>query len=74
MEHYSLIKNNEFMKFVDRWVEVENILSEVTVTKKHTWYVLTIKCILAQKLRIPKIQFTNHMKLKKKEDQSVDPS
>jgi hypothetical protein len=29
--------------------------------------------ILAQKLRIPKIQFTSHMKLKKK-DQSVDTS
>ena len=27
-----------------------------------------------QKLRIPKIQFTDHMKLKKKEDQSVDAS
>jgi hypothetical protein len=30
--------------------------------------------ILAQKLGIPKIQFTDHMKVKKKEDQSVDPS
>jgi hypothetical protein len=30
--------------------------------------------ILAQKLRIPKIQFAKHMKLKKKEDQSVDTS
>jgi hypothetical protein len=28
----------------------------------------------AQKLGIPKIQFTNHMKLKKKEDHSVDTS
>jgi hypothetical protein len=28
--------------------------------------------ILAQKLRIPKIQFAKHMKLKKMEDQSVD--
>jgi hypothetical protein len=28
----------------------------------------------AQKLGRPKIQFTNHMKLKKKEDQSVDTS
>ena len=28
--------------------------------------------ILAQNLRIPKIQFAKHMKLKKKEDQSVD--
>ena len=26
---------------------------------------------MAQKLRKPKIQFTDHMKLKKKEDQSV---
>jgi hypothetical protein len=37
-------------------------------------YALTDKWILAQKLRIPKIQFTNHMKLKKKEDHSVDTS
>jgi hypothetical protein len=28
----------------------------------------------AQKPRIPKIQLTNHMKLKKKEDHSVDTS
>jgi hypothetical protein len=30
------------------------------------------KWILAQKFRIPKIQFAKYMKLKKKEDQSVD--
>jgi hypothetical protein len=30
--------------------------------------------ILAQKLRLPKIQFAKHMKLKKKEDQNVDAS
>jgi hypothetical protein len=29
---------------------------------------------LAQKLRIPKIQFPKHIKLNKKEDQSVDTS
>ena len=29
---------------------------------------------MAQKLRIPKLQFTDHMNLKKKEDQSVDAS
>jgi hypothetical protein len=44
------------------------------VTKEHTWYTLIDKWILAQKLRIPKIQFTDHMKLKKKEDQSVNAS
>jgi hypothetical protein len=35
---------------------------------------LTDKWILAQKLRIPKIQCTDHMKFKKKEDQSMDAS
>jgi hypothetical protein len=44
------------------------------VTKELTWYALTDKCILAQKLRIPKIQFSKHMRLKKKEDQSEDIS
>jgi hypothetical protein len=55
-------------------VELENIiLSEVTQSqKKHTWCALTDKWILAQKLRIPKMQFAKHMKLKKKEDQNVD--
>jgi hypothetical protein len=36
------------------------------------WYILTDKWILAQKPRIPNIQFTDQMKLKKKEDQSID--
>jgi hypothetical protein len=43
-------------------------------TKEHTWYIITDKWILAQKVRIPKIQFAKHMKLKKKENQSVDIS
>ena len=41
-------------------------------TKEHAWYALTDEWILAQKLGIPKIQFTDHMKLKNKENQSVD--
>jgi hypothetical protein len=43
-----------------------------SVTKEQTQYVLTDKWILAQKFGIPKIQFTEHMKPKKKEDQNVD--
>jgi hypothetical protein len=43
------------------------------VTKVHTWYVLTDKWIITQKLRMPKIQFTDHTKLKK-EDQRVEVS
>jgi len=42
------------------------------VTKEHTWYAFTDNWILDQKLRIPKIQFTDHMKLKEKEDRTVD--
>jgi hypothetical protein len=36
------------------------------------WSFLQSLLHLAQKLRIPKIQFINYMKLKKKEDHSVD--
>jgi hypothetical protein len=37
MEYYSAIKNNEFMKFLDKWVERENIiLNEVTQSQKNT--------------------------------------
>ena len=42
------------------------------ITKEHIWYTLIDKGILAQELRIPTIQLAKHMKLKKKEDQSVD--
>jgi hypothetical protein len=36
------------------------------VTKEHIRYVLTNKWILGKCLRIPMIQHTDHMKLKKK--------
>jgi hypothetical protein len=55
-------------------MELENTLSEVTQSQKHTWYVLTDKWKFGKKLRIPTIQLTDHMKLKKKEDQSMDTS
>jgi hypothetical protein len=64
------------MKFLDKWMGLEDIiLREVTQSQKNTHCMHSlIKWILVQKLRIPKIQFTYHMKLKKKEDQSVDAS
>jgi hypothetical protein len=34
---YSAIKNNEFMKFLDKWMDLEdNILSDVTQSQKNT--------------------------------------
>ena len=35
MEYYSAIKNNEFMKFLGKWMDLEGIiLSEVTQLKR----------------------------------------
>jgi hypothetical protein len=37
MEYYAAIKNNEFMKFLDKWIDLEDIiLSEVTQSQKNT--------------------------------------
>jgi hypothetical protein len=43
MEYYSAIKNNEFMKFLGKWMELENIiLSEVTQSQKNIHDIQTI--------------------------------
>ena len=36
MEYYSAIKNNEFMKFLCKWMYLEDILSEVTQSQKNS--------------------------------------
>jgi hypothetical protein len=37
MECYSAIKNNEFIKFLAKWMELENIiLSEITQSQEDT--------------------------------------
>jgi len=73
MEYFSAIKNNDIMKFMGKWIKVENIiLSEITNHKKHTRYALIDKWKLAQKLELLKMQSMDHMKLKKKDDQNVD--
>ena len=37
MEYYSVIKNKTFMKFLGKWIELENIIqSEVTQPQKNT--------------------------------------
>jgi hypothetical protein len=37
VEYYSAIKNNEFMKFLGKWMDLEDIiLSEVTQSQKNT--------------------------------------
>jgi hypothetical protein len=34
MEYYAATKNNEFMKFLGKWMKQENILSEATQSQK----------------------------------------
>jgi hypothetical protein len=37
IEYYSAIKNNEFIKFLGKWMDLEDIiLSEVTQSQKNT--------------------------------------
>ena len=55
MEYYSAIKNNDFVKFLGKWMELENIiLSEVTQSQKNTWYALTDKWILPKSSEYPR--------------------
>jgi hypothetical protein len=64
MENYSDIKNNGFMNFLGKWMELENInLSEVTQSQrdKHSTYSLIDKWLLVQEFGNPKIQFTDCM-------------
>jgi hypothetical protein len=37
MEYYLAIKNNEFIKFLGKWIDLEDIIpSEVTQSQKNT--------------------------------------
>ena len=64
MDYYSAIKNNGFMKFPSKWMDLENIaLSEVTQSKRNT---LTDKWILGKEYGLLTLQLTDHMELKRK--------
>ena len=37
MKYYTTIKNNEFMKFLDKWMDLDDIfLREITQSQKNT--------------------------------------
>jgi hypothetical protein len=43
VEYYSAIKNNEFMKFTNKWTDLENIiLTGVTQSQKNTHDVYSV--------------------------------
>ena len=72
MEYDSAIKKSDFRQ-MDR-TRKYHPEGDNPVTKEHTWHALTDKWILTHKFRITIIKFRDHMKLKKKEEQSVDAS
>lgn len=74
MKYYSAIINNEFMKFLGKWMELENsILSEVTQSQKNTHGMYSlISGYQPKSLQYPRYDLTDPRKLKKNEDQSVD--
>lgn len=45
MKYNVAIKNNEFVKFLGKWLKQENIIMNEVITKEHTWYELTDKWI-----------------------------
>jgi hypothetical protein len=76
MEYYSAIKKQWLHEIHRQMIGTRKYHPEWgnTVTKEHTWYILIDKWILGKKPRIPMIWLTDHMKVKKNEDQSVDAS
>jgi hypothetical protein len=64
------------MKFPGNWIDLENIiLSEVTQSQKNTHSMHSlISGYLSKEHGIPIIQLMDHMKLKRKENQTVDAS
>ena len=43
MEHYTIEKKNDILKFAGKWMELENIISsEVTQTQKYNYVYLLI--------------------------------
>jgi hypothetical protein len=76
VEYYSAIKNNDFVKFLGKWLELENIiLSEVTQYHKNAngMYSL-ISGYYSKSSGHPGDTIHRSHKAKKKEDQSVDAS
>jgi hypothetical protein len=45
MEYYTAIKNDDFMKFLSKWIELENIIpNEVTQSQKKTHGMHSLIC------------------------------
>jgi hypothetical protein len=72
MKYYSAIKNNEFMNFLDIWVDLEVIiLSEVTQSQKNTH---DMHSLISPEAQNTQDTICKTHETQEKEDQSVDTS
>jgi hypothetical protein len=54
------MKNNEFMKFLGKWMDLEDIiLSEVTQAQKNTRHALMIRGYLSRNSEYPRYNLQN---------------
>lgn len=77
-QHCTAIKNKDFINLSGKSIDLDNIIliltrNLVTQTQKDK-HGLNSLILLAPKLRMPMIKFTDHMKLNMKDNQSVDAS
>ena len=69
MEYYSALKNNDFLRYLDKYMELEDITQgEATKVQDKTHSMHSLISGYLHKL----LEYQRHMKLKKKEDQSMD--
>ena len=77
MEYYSAIRNNDFMKFLGKWMyfqEKNIILSEITQSKKNRHNIQSLIIgYQPQKALNTQKKVTDHMKLKKRKAKKWKP-
>jgi hypothetical protein len=59
VEYYSAIRNEDILSFADKWMELENILSEVTQTQKDRHGIYSVISVFCQK-KLQRTQDTVH--------------
>ena len=67
MECYSAIQSQDIMNFTGKWMELETIILVEGTQIQKDMHILTCKCILTIKYRMPMLYSTNPKKLNKKE-------
>ena len=70
MEYYTAEKNNDFLKFAGKWIDLENII--LCDSERQIENVLTHKWLLDIKQRKTSLQFTVSENLDNREDSKRD--